>query len=138
MEFREGRIEKFTARTDLPKSLSVEKIPRENRPTADDWKKLQGGMPDLEPFIKDKFGKTLSYNVVHNYENPKDTTGTGAVVITPLFTAQKWDENPYIYRQIGGREVAFPVALVWGYHGKPCETKSGVKYPRRKVTNSIL
>ncbi|HNY04780.1 MAG TPA: hypothetical protein PKI92_03430 [Candidatus Woesebacteria bacterium] len=136
MELREQQGKEFVMKQDLPKSLSVEKIPMENRPNFDDWKELQGGIPDLEPFMKDRFGRILSYNVVHNYENLKDPSGTGAVVVTPLFTAEKWDENPYVYRKNGNREVAFPVALVWACHGKPCEIKSGGrdKYPRRKVT----
>jgi hypothetical protein len=130
MEVREGHFEKSIVKSDLPKSLSVENIPRENRPILEDWREVQGGLPKLEPFIKDKFGNILSYNVVHNYENKRDKTGTGAVVLTPLFIAKKWDENPYIYRHINGREVWFPVALLWAYHGKPCETKSGDRYPR--------
>jgi len=137
MENREISRGEFL-KNQLPKSMSEWWIPKDHCPTLDDWRELQGGKPELVPYIKDKSGKVLSYNMFHNYENVKDPSGTGVVVLTSLMVAEKWDKgNFYIQKGMHGRDVWFPVACVWSCHGKPCEEKSismgGEPYPRIPV-----
>lgn len=117
MENKEG-YDNFVS---LPAGLSIEAIPKNKRPTEDDWKKLQGGKPEIF-LINDKL-----CNVVHRYDNRKDPSGTGKVVPTSLAVVKNW-ERKTIDATVEGRQIEFPVAMVWKYHGKPCEGIGGTKY----------
>ena len=113
----------------LPAGLSVETIPENKRPTEDDWKKLQGGKPEIF-VINDRL-----CNVVHRYNNLRDSSGTGKIVPTPLAVVKNW-ERKTIDATVDGRQVEFPVALVWKYHGKPCEGKGGTEYNTVQVVKN--
>ncbi len=110
---------------ELPPSLDVKKILDEDkRPKSEDWKYIQGGEPRIEWINKD-----LCY-VIHDYENNRDPAGTGKKVPTPIPEVKNWGISEY---SIGKRTVAFPRALLWAKHGKPCEQRSHREYDRVEV-----
>jgi hypothetical protein len=132
--FKIGQMENreaFKPAPVLPRALSVERIPESERPNLEDWKIIQGGKPEI---VFREGGKVC--DVIHRYVNPKDPSGTGAVVPTALVLIENdWKDNPVRFYQINGRKIGFPVAMLWADHGKPCELRSGGRgrYDRVKV-----
>lgn len=110
----------------LPHGLSIEKIPEDRRPTSKDWEQVQGGKPTVK-----RVGPR-QYDVIHNYENPDDPSGTGVVVPTSLHTLENWSTK-IVTVIIDKKEVEFPVALLWKYHGRPCEGRSRGSYERIQI-----
>lgn len=109
----------------LPTSLDVKQILDKNKiPKPEDWVAVQGGEPVIEWVNKD-----LCY-VVHNYVNKKDPSGTGKKVTTPISVIKDWGTSEIV---VGGRVVAFPRALLWSRHGKPCEGVGRTEYDRVDV-----
>jgi hypothetical protein len=115
----------------LPEALSVENIPEARRPLPEDWRTIQGGIPQVVPV-----GPGL-YNVIHNYINSEDPSGTGVVVPTSVSTLERW-KNKTISIIVNGRRISFPIALLWSYHGKPCEKRSKGNYDRVPVSKSLV
>jgi len=96
----------------LPEGLSVGRVPKEKRPTQNDWVRIQGGMPEIE------WESDVLCKVIHRYENTRDPTGTGRVVVTSLLIVEKWKIKTVTYN-IDGKEKVFPIGLLWQFHGKP-------------------
>lgn len=113
----------------LPEVLSVDVVELDKRPTAEDWKLVQGGMPEVVPVIPEKG----FFHVIHRYVNTSDPSGTGAIIPTSAPLVDKWPVRKILMTMPDGRKVQFPTALLWKYHGKGCESRSGVKYDRVKV-----
>lgn len=125
MEIREGiPIEKLES---LSEMLSLERIPEDKRPTQEDWREVQGGKPEIV-FKSDK----LCY-VIHRYENKRDPSGTGAVIPTSINEVRGWGGKKTLTMDIKGRQVEFPIAMLWKFHGKPCENNSKSRYDRVKI-----
>ena len=122
-----GEISVFS---EIPKIFSEEFVPEKYRPREEDWITLQGGKPRLE-ILK----PGVSFNVIHDYENKKDKSGTGVVVPTSINAVERdWGTNLISYKDINGRRVGFPVVLMWEKHGKPCEMGSNTPYRRIKIS----
>ncbi len=85
-----------------------------------DWIALQGG----KPIIRHKKGEL--YTIVHNYQNRHG--GTGAVV--PTFNPKSYGT---IRLLINNHTIEVPIALVWKFHGLPCELRSQTPYSRIKI-----
>ena len=116
----------------LPDVLSVEKIPELKRPQLEDWKYIQGGIPEIIPIIPG-----ISYTIIHRYQNLKDPSGTGVIVPTSISSVEKdWGKHTTVDKKgADGKIKTFPVALLWEYHGKPCESnnRTGSRYDRVMV-----
>lgn len=115
----------------LPEVLSVESIPEDKRPLLKDWKLVQGGMPEVVP-VRPEIGL---FNVIHRYKNTYDPAGTGAVIPTSVPLVENWGYKKITMTLPDGRRVEFPTALLWKYHGKGCESRSGTKYERVTVND---
>ncbi len=108
----------------LPNCLSGGNIPLDKMATDSDWKTLQGGKPKIEPFLTDKDGKLLSVLVIHDYRD--DLSDDEKKVITSLKFYKRWDSERGGYENftIDGRVVSFPRALLFSFHGNPCQERS--------------
>lgn len=104
----------------LPPGLSMEGISKERRPTVKDWEEIQGG----KPTIKMSEGRDDLCEVIHGYSKPKYPLAKDAVVITSFVTLKDWKIKTISYN-IGGREVEFPIAMLWKFHGQHCLDLSG-------------
>lgn len=114
----------------LPEALSGKGIDKNHQPTVDDWKYIQGGKPEI---VLKASGKAC--DVIHNYINSKDSSGTGVVVPTSIHIVNNWKIKTMRY-SVNNRDVDFPVALLWKFHGKPCESNGGgERYKRISVKN---
>jgi len=80
--------------------------------TAWDWMQAQGGKPKVE---KTPDGLT---HVTHDYPG-----GSGAEV-TSHKSVEEYGEVPVTLGKARKKTRMFPIALLWGHHGQPCETES--------------
>lgn len=129
MERRESINKEFPP---LPLGLSTELVPVEKRPTNEEWKAYQGGMPTVIQVMLPS--KLCIYYVWHNYDSEKYPAAEGAIVKTPL-TFLKYMGVPVDsqgFRYESGKTVTkeFPTALSWKCHGQECENKYNMKYPQ--------
>lgn len=114
-----------------PDVLNIENINIEERPTLADWKLVQGGMPEIVPVMPEKG----FYHIIHRYINTNDYNGTGAIVPTSVPLIENWAVKRIRMIMPDKRRVQFPTALLWKYHGKGCEARSGIRYERVKVSS---
>lgn len=87
--------------------------------TPEEWDEAQGGKPTV-------VNSEAPSQVVHDYPG-----GSGAIVKS----IKSVSEMGFTFLKVGGRVLMFPIALLWKFHGEPCEAKSsktGAKYPRVK------
>ena len=115
----------------LPLGLSIELVPVEKRPTEEEWREFQGGIPTV---VQAKVPSGLCiYYVWHNYSSKKYSTIDGALVMTPLSFLRNMG-NPSVpqnFKYEEGKIVSreFPTAMSWKNHGLECENNRDPRSP---------
>lgn len=97
-------------------------------PNASEWEAIQGG----QPIVLENPSSSI-FEIIHAYEDSQESY-IGPLAIVPTSREQLMGTVlVHLALPSAADDVVTPAALIWKYHGEPCEQRSQQLYDRLRA-----